>query len=583
MAEALPRKEKAYRCLIDAARALSSALGVDDLVDRILFFAQEVMQCSACSVSLVDSMTGDLIIRGTQPELKDQIFRVPAGKGISGRVFRTRQPENTPNAQSDSAHYGSIGAQTRTPAQGMLTIPLLDGEVCHGVMQAINPAGRECFDDVDQEILMAFGSLIATTLTRMKLHEVEKQKEIEEAYRRAELTIARQVLLSFMPPVIFETEGLKIRIFQEQAADVGGDFYAYHELADRSLLIAVGDASGKGVPAALESARACTLISLRAASCNAERLPEWLAEINNILHQTAERAGSLTTLTVLLVDPKYRRLRVCSFGQPRPRFLSNANRWEEVACPCHSPLGVIPAKSFEVACIPLSIGSSWLLLTDGFTEAQDYCGAQFGDSALADALSEAANERTDPLKVLETHWRRFCESGWARDDATALLMTDTTLKPQSSYECDVSPEGIARVRSYCEQWATFAGLGDSEIYEVVLACDEILTNVYKHAYHYQAGPLSCSGSIDQDSLCFVMVHRGDGLSSETDLPTRPTVSRAGGLGLPFIYRVFDRVNFQRTAESSIVTLAKSLRATVEPPPVDQSTCPVGVASGAARS
>jgi phosphoserine phosphatase RsbU/P len=569
MAEALPRKEIAYRRLIDAARALSSAVDIDELVGRILSFAQEVMQCSACSVLLPDSTTGDLIIRSTQPELKNQVLRVPAGKGIAGRVFQTRQPENTANAQSDSAHYGNIGVETGTPAHAMLTIPLLDGDVCHGVMQALNPAGRERFDEVDQEILMAFGSLIATTLTRMKIHEIEKQKEIEEAYRRAELTIARQVLFSFMPPVIFETEGLKIRVFQEQAADVGGDFYAYHELTDRSLLVAVGDASGKGVPAALESARVCTLISLRAASCNAERLPEWLAEINNVLHQTAERAGSLTTLTVLLVDRKRRRLRACSFGHPRPRYLSNANRWEELACARHSPLGIIPAKSFEVACVPLSIGSSWLLLTDGFIEAQDCSGAQFCERALAEALSEAAIERTDPLTVLEKHWRRFCKSG-ARDDATALLMTDTTLRPESSYACDISPEGIARVRSYCEQWATFAGLGDSEIYEVVLACDEILTNVYKHAYHCQAGPLSCSASVDEDSLRFVVVHWGDGLSSEMGLPKPPSVSRAGGLGLPFIHRVFDHVNFERTANCSKVNLAKRLRSTVEPSPVRQS-------------
>jgi phosphoserine phosphatase RsbU/P len=570
MAEALPRKEIAYRRLIDAARALSSAVDIDELVGRILSFAQEVMQCSACSVLLPDSTTGDLIIRSTQPELKNQVLRVPAGKGIAGRVFQTRQPENTPNAQSDSAHYGNIGVETRTPAHAMLTIPLLDGDVCHGVMQALNPAGRERFDEVDQEILMAFGSLIATTLTRMKIHEIEKQKEIEEAYRRAELTIARQVLFSFMPPVIFETEGLKIRVFQEQAADVGGDFYAYHELTDRSLLVAVGDASGKGVPAALESARVCTLISLRAASCKAERLPEWLAEINNVLHQTAERAGSLTTLTVLLVDRKRRRLCACSFGHPRPRYLSNANRWEELACARHSPLGIIPAKSFEVACVPLSIGSSWLLLTDGFIEAQDRCGAQFCESALAEALSEAAIERTDPLTVLEKHWRRFCKGGGARDDATALLMTDTTLRPESSYACDISPEAIARVRSYCEQWATFAGLGDSEIYEVVLACDEILTNVYKHAYHFQAGPLSCSASVDEDALRFVVVHWGDGLSSEKGLPRPRSVSRAGGLGLPFIQRVFDHVNFERTADCSKVNLAKRLRSTVEPSPVSQS-------------
>ena len=181
MEEDFQRKELAYRCLIDAARSLSGAAGVDELVGQILSSSREVMQCRACSVSLPDPESGDLIIRGTQLELKGQVLRVPAGKGISGRVFKTRLRENTVNAQSDSDHYTGIGLETKTPAQAMLTIPLVDGDVCHGVMQALNPTGRDRFDAFDEEVFLAFGSLIATTLTRMQVQEAAKQKEIEDA------------------------------------------------------------------------------------------------------------------------------------------------------------------------------------------------------------------------------------------------------------------------------------------------------------------------------------------------------------------------------------------------------------------
>ena len=190
-------------------------------------------------------------------------------------------------------HYVGIGLETKTPALAMLTIPLVDGEVCHGVMQALNPTGREHFDSFDEEVFLAFGSLIATTLTRMQVQEQAKQKEIDDAYRQAELSIARQAQFSFMPAPSFESGSLKIRVFQEQAADVGGDFYAYHEMGDQCLLVAVGDASGKGIPAALESARVCTLISLTAPSCSPERLSEWLAGLNNVLQATSEKARKL--------------------------------------------------------------------------------------------------------------------------------------------------------------------------------------------------------------------------------------------------------------------------------------------------
>src|SRR5580704_7919342 len=416
------RKELAYRCLIDAARSLSGAADIDALVGQILSSSRDVMQCWACSVSLPDPETGDLIIRGTQAELKGQVLRVPPGRGIAGRVYRTRVRENTANAQRDADHYIGIGLETKTPAQAMLTIPLVDGDVCHGVMQALNPTDRARFDSFDEEVFLAFGSLIATTLTRMQAQDQAMQKEIEDAYRQAELSIARQAQFSFMPPSRFERGNLKIEVFQEQAADIGGDFYAYHEVGDQCLLVVVGDASGKGIPAALESARVCTLISLTASSCSGDRLPEWLANLNNVLQATAEKAGSLTTLAVLLIDRKRCRLSASSFGQFRPRYLSRTNDWQELCCPVHPPLGVYTAPEFAVTTVPLAIGRKWILLTDGFVEARDTRGAQFGAVALAKALSESSEEQSDPLPVLEESWRRFSRNGPERDDATALLV-----------------------------------------------------------------------------------------------------------------------------------------------------------------
>jgi phosphoserine phosphatase RsbU/P len=552
------RKELAYRCLIDAAKSLSGAADVDELVGQILSSSRDVMQCWACSISLPDPETGDLIIRGTQAELKGQILRVPSGKGIAGRVFRTHLSENTANAQSDSDHYHGIGLETKTPAQAMLTIPLVDGDVCHGVMQALNPTDRARFDLFDEEVFLAFGSLIATTLTRMQAQELTKQKEIEDAYRQAELSIARQAQFSFMPSPSFEIGSLKIRVFQEQAADIGGDFYAYHVVGDQCLLVAVGDASGKGIPAALESARVCTLISLTAPSCAAEKFPEWLAGLNNVLQGTSEKAGSLTTLCVLLIDRQRRRVLASSFGQFRPRYLSITNEWTELACPVHPPLGVLTAPTFAVNTVPLAIGHKWILLTDGFVEARNADGRQFGAGALAEALSKSTDDQSDPLPLLEESWRQFGGNGPDRDDATALLVTDSSLLPCSTIECDISPDTIPNLRLFCEQWAAACGLEEVEAYQVVLACDEIFTNVYKHAYKSGSGRIRCDAAIDLASLSFLVTHWGLGISSEAKIPQVPGGTRLGGYGLPFIGRVFDEVKFENRSGYSTVRLTKRI-------------------------
>ena len=550
------RKELAYRCLIDAARALSSATDVDELIGQILASSRDVMHCLACSVSLPDPETGDLLIRGTQAELKSHVLRVPSGKGIAGRVFRTRVSENTSDAQTDSDHYTGIGFETKTPAQAMLTIPLLDGDICHGVMQALNPIDRKQFDSFDEEVFLAFGSLIAATLTRMHVWEEAKQKEIEDAYRHAELSIARRAQVSFMPSRSFEWSTLNISVFQEQAADVGGDFYAYREVGDQCLLVAVGDASGKGIPAALESARVCTLISLTAPSCSPERLPHWLAELNNSIQATAEEAGSLTTLAVLLIDSKRRAISACSFGQYRPHFLSQANCWEELTCPVYPPLGVDTATAFPVSTVPLALGRKWILLTDGFVEARNSEGEQFGKSALAKALAGSVN--TDPLSGLETSWRQFSEYGPDRDDATALLVTDSFPQPASSIECEISPDTIPDLRAFCKEWVESAGFGESDTYNAILACDEIFTNIYRHAYNGQAGHIRCEATIDLTAVTFLITHWGIGLQPGLDEPPAPEENRIGGYGLPFVRGVFDRVEFDTRAERSTVLLSKRI-------------------------
>src|SRR5271165_4576913 len=529
MDEISERKELAYRCLIAAARSLSSAADVDELIGEILASSRDVMHCLACSVSLPDPGTGDLLIRGTQAELKNLVLRVPSGKGIAGRVFRTRLPENTANAQRDSDHYAGIGAETKTPAQAMLTIPLLDGEVCHGVMQALNP---------------------------MQVWEQAKQKEIEDAYRHAELSIARQAQVSFMPSRSFDWDVLKIRVFQEQAADVGGDFYAYREVGDQCLLVAVGDASGKGIPAALESARVCTLISLTALSCSPERLPQWLAELNNSIQATSEEAGSLTTLAVLLIDRKRHMISACSFGQYRPRFLSQSSRWEELVCPVYPSLGVETAVAFPVLTVPTAVGRKWILLTDGFVEARNNEGEQFGVFALANALAGSVDTRSEPLAALEASWREFSKSGPDRDDATALLVIDSSPHPEPSVECEVSPGTIPELRAFCKEWAEYSGLEEPDSYNAILACDEIFTNIYRHAYNGHPGRVRCEATIDLTSITFLIEHWGIGLTSEAGHHTVPDESRIGGYGLPFVRRVFDRVEFVTRPEHSTVLLSK---------------------------
>ncbi|MBV9672515.1 MAG: SpoIIE family protein phosphatase, partial [Verrucomicrobia bacterium] len=457
--------------------------------------------------------------------------------------------------QTDVAHYAGIGLETATPAWAILTIPLEDGEACHGVMQALNPIGRDHFDDFDEEVFQAFGSLIATTLTRMAVQETAKQREIEDNYRDAELSIARRAQSSFLPPPEYSFGDLSIRVFQEQAAYVGGDFYSYHVVSDGGLLVAVGDASGKGIPAALESVRACTLISLTAKSCSAEQFPHWLAQINRVLHLAAEVSGTLTTLTVLLVDRAKRKLCACSFGQSRPFMLIPGQGWKLLDCMLYPALGVTLRDCFAVTEVPLGLAERWLLMTDGFAEARNADDLQFGEQAVLNSLANSFQHGADPLITLEESWRQFREGGPDPDDSTALLLADTSTPPAASFSFIVQPETVPEARVLAEQWASWIGFPDPEIYRIVLAVDEILTNIYRHAYCGQGGKVEIQAKVSAACLTFTFQHWGIGLKT---IPAR-TVNQVGGYGIPFVQSVFDEVDFLTKGSDSIVRLSKCIK------------------------
>ena len=237
------------QALLEVARNLGGAADLQESLDKILQSSREVMDCEVCSILLPEKRTGDLIIRSTRNERRT--IRIPRGEGISGRVFSTKKAVNSRDAQRDARHYSPAGSSTGLLTRAMLTIPLLDGDRCLGVMQAINPRDGTVFDEPDEEIFEAFGGLVSVTLIRLEA----QRGEVREAERRRDLSLANEIQSSFFPKDGERFDGLRVGAYYEPASEVGGDFYFWHGLGDGSVLLGVGDVCGKGLGAALDMAR----------------------------------------------------------------------------------------------------------------------------------------------------------------------------------------------------------------------------------------------------------------------------------------------------------------------------------------
>jgi serine/threonine-protein kinase RsbW len=113
-------------------------------------------------------------------------------------------------------------------------------------------------------------------------------------------------------------------------------------------------------------------------------------------------------------------------------------------------------------------------------------------------------------------------------------------------------------REFVERWAAFAGFDDVTVGQIVMACDEAASNVFRHAYQAHPGPLTLHAEVDQDVLTIQISDRAKPVDV-TKLKGRELSDlRPGGLGTFIMSKVFDEVKYAPMAIGTSLTLRKKL-------------------------
>lgn len=541
-----------YRALIQTARCFARAMDRRTLIDEILDRSQAVMRAEACTLFLPDHRTRELILHSTDPKLAalPEPLRIPAGKGIAGAVFETRQPMNIQNAQNDTRHFSAVGRQVGLTARAMLTIPLLEGDECLGVLQAINPRDRDFFDEIDAEIFEGFGGLIANALVRLEA----ERREIEIACSNQQMEVAREIQESFLPAAVQKFPFCQVHLRNFPAQAVGGDFCCVHPIGGSRLLLGLGDVTGKGIPAALTMARATAMIRAGAGQSSAD-LGDWVTNLNN---QLAEDLGSgrFIGLTFMLADAGAATLQICAAGQYPPLHF-DGQRWQPFDVPNQLPLGIMPGHRYKASSVPLRPGEFWLLCSDGITEARNRAGEDFTLGRLQSSLPVGESSSKTVAATIEA-WRKFAGAAPQHDDASLLLLDWRGAAPPAEMEMLCCAENLKCGRDFIERWAAYAGFDDTTVGQIVTACDEAATNIFRHGYRQHPGPIAYHAEIGDSNLTFKIQDRAQPIDPMQIRGRDLADVKPGGLGTVIINHVFDTVRYEPAAHGTLLVLAKKL-------------------------
>ena len=244
-----------------------------------------------------------------------------------------------------------------------------------------------------------------------KLEETTAAKERIES----ELRIARNIQMSMVPSTFPDYEGLDLYAEMTPAKEVGGDLYGYAVNGSR-LYIAVGDVSGKGVPASLFMAQSARLFQTFAKEGISPA--EIACRMNNELTENNEQ-GMFVTMFIGLVDLSTGRLDFCNCGHNPPVIDGALLEMRH----SNAPIGLWEDYDFLGESIENIRGHQILIYTDGLNEAMNTAHEQFGDERIIQLMAQAASlDARQIIDMLTKSVEAFRNGADPNDDLTLMSL-----------------------------------------------------------------------------------------------------------------------------------------------------------------
>jgi sigma-B regulation protein RsbU (phosphoserine phosphatase) len=404
------------RGLIEVSSAINTMLDYDQLLASIMDVAKRVMNAEASALLLLDQQTNELVIRTVQGGGDSDIIkeiRIPSGAGIAGAVVTTGKPVNVPDVTKDPRFFGDVDKKSGFKTRAILAVPMIHQGKVIGVLEVLNPKKKKAFDEFDLEPFEAFASMATTAIERARMTaRLRNQDRLDQ-----ELAIARQIQKSFLPVSSPCADNcLRVRAFYEPAREVSGDFYDFLECDQNHFGILIADVSGKGVPAALQMARATSHIRSVASQCIAPS--KLLAEVNAFLCRNPI-GGIFITMACAFFDRARKVMRVSSAGHHAPLCWRDG-AFLTVPTGDGIPLGILDGAPYTEAEMEARPGDLFLWFTDGLIEARNPARQEFGLDEVKRIMAAAGSDPDLLIEELVGRVNGFMKDAPRHDDLTLV-------------------------------------------------------------------------------------------------------------------------------------------------------------------
>lgn len=243
------------------------------------------------------------------------------------------------------------------------------------------------------------------------IQEIEGEKE----RIRAELYIANRIQEANLPIGAISNDNYVVNGYSKPAKEVGGDFYDYFEIDDDNLAIVIGDASGKGIPAAILAM--ITQIMIKQLFKHELNPNKILYLLNNQLCEN-NYESMFITLWLGIYNKNTNKLTFSNAGHNPPLIKEN-DKFKYLSCDTGIVLGVV--EDFEFVKEELTLSNQIVLYTDGITDANKINNEMYGEDRLLKFFNEYKSEK-NPINPLLKNISEFTQGAEQFDDMTLLYL-----------------------------------------------------------------------------------------------------------------------------------------------------------------
>lgn len=400
--------------LNDIATAIASTQSLNQITSLIVKKCVKHLKAEQGSIQLVDEK--DFVNPfHTMIRVRDSQNKIDAirfDEQLTSWMFTNKKPLLINEFRSEEKI--TLQQNTILKIRSALSVPMIIKGKMIGILSLFNKESVDGFNESDQRLLSIIASQSANVIENSRLLEEEKQFiQIQE-----EIRVARDIQQNLLPKEIPNINGYEIYAINIPAREVGGDYYDFIKVSENKTAIAVGDVSGKGLPAAMLMAN--LQATLRGQLLFCESAKDCIKRANNLLYKSTD-LSKFVTLFFGILDTENNTLTYCNAGHNNPLFITNGKISK-------LDKGGLLLSSFENSEydeeeIILEKGSTLVIFSDGVTEAMNETEEEYTDERLEKLLLDKNDKSSqEMIKKVIDDVRFHVGNNPQSDDITLMII-----------------------------------------------------------------------------------------------------------------------------------------------------------------